>query len=127
MHFHLKEILLVGAGGFAGSACRYLVSLWIVHGDARPAFPLATLAVNAAGSLLIGIFIALAAPHWLQLVLVTGFCGGFTTFSAFSAEMVALLKGGQPWAAAGYALASVALCVAMAAAGIFIGGKLKGI
>ncbi|MCC8036276.1 MAG: fluoride efflux transporter CrcB [Rikenellaceae bacterium] len=119
--------MLVGAGGFAGSVCRYLVSIWITAPGSAAMFPMATFAVNAAGSLLIGIFISALGSNDLRLLLATGFCGGFTTFSAFSAEALSLWREGQICAGAGYALASVAVCVAMVMAGIVIGTKIKGI
>jgi CrcB protein len=79
-------------------------------------FPWGTLAVNIAGSAAIGVLAALMmdralAPIEGRLFLITGVLGGFTTFSAFSYETVALLRSGQWLAAAGYALGSVALGV----------------
>lgn len=94
-----KEILLVGLGGGFGSIARFLcqrgVSVFYPH-----AFPFGTLVVNFTGCLLIGILLgllekgAIVKPEW-RLLLVTGFCGGFTTFSAFAAENIQLLKDGR--------------------------------
>ncbi|MBO4963699.1 MAG: CrcB family protein, partial [Prevotella sp.] len=79
----LGNILLVAAGGAVGSVCRYLLSS--VH---VASFPWGTLTVNVLGSLLIGLLAGLSgrgilSPE-LKLLLVTGFCGGFTTFSTFA-------------------------------------------
>lgn len=91
----LKDILFVGLGGFAGSALRYLVGKALNTG-----FPWGTFLVNVAGCLLIGLFYALiergniASPH-LRLLLTAGFCGGFTTFSAFMNENFMMLRAGE--------------------------------
>lgn len=82
----IRELIAVGIGGAAGSAARYAISCWMLAGHTLLGFPAGTFAVNAAGSLLIGILLeslSSAAAGWL---LVTGFCGGFTTFSTFSAD-----------------------------------------
>lgn len=85
----IKSILLVGAGSFVGGILRYLLSQ-IIHSE-QGAFPVATFLTNVLGSLLIGVLIGIlskfAPTHaGLYLLLVTGFCGGFTTFSTFSNE-----------------------------------------
>ncbi len=92
----IKDILLVGAGGGIGSIARYLCGRWI--GSAYPsAFPAGTFAVNIAGCFLIGLFFGLTIKStgftndW-RLLLMTGLCGGFTTFSAFTLESIQLLK-----------------------------------
>ena len=89
----MKDILLVGLGGFIGSALRYGVAL----GATRlfdPRFYIGTMAVNLIGSLLIGILFGLFAKQQNQfsLLLITGFCGGFTTFSTFSLDGMKLLR-----------------------------------
>ncbi|MGB8193575.1 MAG: fluoride efflux transporter CrcB, partial [Chitinophagaceae bacterium] len=103
----LKNFLLVGLGGMAGSMLRYGVYLLIKPG----VFPWATFTVNIAGSLLIGLLmgysVRLQSPQNMQLLLATGLCGGFTTFSAFSADNVVLLKDGRIAAFFLYAAASI--------------------
>ncbi|RED91754.1 fluoride efflux transporter CrcB [Marinoscillum furvescens] len=94
----MKEIIYVGIGGFAGSAGRYLISKWLPPLGAAGTFPLGTFAVNLIGSLLIGFLAAILtkqSSNTLQLILITGFCGGFTTFSTFSAEGLKLLRAGH--------------------------------
>lgn len=121
----LREILLVGAGGFAGSICRYLAAVGVGRMHIAHPLPVATFAVNILGSLLIGILLAKysnSAPYYLGVV---GFCGGFTTFSAFSAEMLGLLRAGQYGWAAVYVGASVLVCILAVALGMYLGGKLK--
>jgi len=120
----LGNILLVGAGGFAGSVLRYLVSLGLRGASGEWKWPLATFSVNLVGSILIGLLwgksIQVAEPRlWLTLG-TAGFCGGFTTFSAFSLEILELLKGGEYTVALLYVAASVVVCVA----GVWLGMML---
>lgn len=109
----------VGIGAAAGAWLRWLLS---VAFNARiESLPLGTLAANLVGGYLIGIAVALfqdmpqLAPEW-RLLLVTGFLGGLTTFSTFSAEAVALLqRGAYGWVllhAGTHLLGSVVLCIA---------------
>jgi CrcB protein len=96
----LKNILLIGAGGFAGSVVRYLLSR-TVELRVFTSFPLGTFAVNVIGCFIIGLLYGLtikgtASPE-IRFLLATGFCGGFTTFSSFSLESLTLLQDGQLW------------------------------
>ena len=115
--------LLIGAGGFVGSICRYGLQQ-AVQARWPLAWPVGTGAVNGLGCLLAGLLLGLLERHALgagwRLLLITGFCGGFTTFSAFALENVQLLRGGQLALAAAYAAGSVALGVAAAAAGYWL-------
>lgn len=90
----MKIILLVGLGGFLGTVARFLLGIWAL--DHLPAnLPYGTLGVNLIGSLIIGILSGLMARseyHLWHVFLVTGFCGGFTTFSTFSLDNMKLLK-----------------------------------
>ncbi len=94
------HIVAVAAGAAVGALLRWLAGLWL---DANWAgFPLGTLLVNCAGGLLIGVALAWferSPNELLRLLLVTGFLGGLTTFSAFSVESLLLLQRGQ-WALA---------------------------
>ena len=89
---NMKALLLVGAGGFAGSALRYLISRLMLPWVVSSGFPFSTLTVNVAGSLLIGALMGLGLSDGWALLCIVGFCGGFTTFSTFSLETVTLLS-----------------------------------
>ena len=110
----LTDLLLVGFGGAAGSVLRYLLSMaaiaWLGTG-----YPWGTLAVNVLGSAAIGLAAALGLQGEMRLLLVTGFLGGFTTFSAFSLE-TGLLFARAWWLAAAYVALSVVLGLATFAA-----------
>ena len=95
----LKELLMVGCGGFVGTAGRYLVGRW-VSDLWSGIFPLGTFLVNIIGCFVIGVCSGLIEETKLLspqqgLMLTTGFCGGFTTFSAFANEMRILGQQGQ--------------------------------
>ena len=113
----MKALLLVGLGGCIGSIARYALGMLLTQPAAHGRFPLGTFAVNVLGCLLAG----LLAGWWerqallsadARLFVFTGLLGGFTTFSAFGLETVALLRRGEPGTAALYAGASVALGIA---------------
>lgn len=108
----LQSILMVGIGGFAGSVLRYLISYYLKVSWST-VYPFGTFTVNLAGSFLIGIIIATALTENLsqqaRLLLATGFCGGFTTFSTFSFEFFSLLQNGHTGYAFLYAVSSLAL------------------
>ena len=114
----IRELFAVGLGGAAGSIVRYMLSVWLLGGHTLLGFPAGTFTVNAAGSLLIG---NSAAAGWL---LIAGFCGGFTTFSTFSADAVRLLRAGDYGPATAYIALSVAVCIAFAALGMWIGAQI---
>jgi len=107
--------LSVTAGGVIGSVARWALSLFLLNA-LGPGFPWGTLAVNVLGSFVIGLYFTLTepdgrflvAPAARQLVLA-GFCGGFTTFSAFSLETLLLVQRAEWMLAAVYTLGSVAL------------------
>jgi fluoride exporter len=114
------NILLVALGGAAGSVARYLTVL----GAARilPGFPVGVMAANILGSFLIGVLASvLTGPRaGLSPLLVVGFLGGFTTFSAFSLDALRLWDAGQPGLAATYVLGSVVLSLVAVVAGVLI-------
>ncbi|MBD5314751.1 MAG: CrcB family protein [Bacteroides sp.] len=108
----LANILAVGGGSAMGAICRYGAGLlpWL---QGSRCFP--TLTVNIVGSILIGVAWTLFERHetlhlW-YMFLVTGFLGGFTTFSTFSLDAVILLKTGRLWEFAGYALVTLTVCI----------------
>jgi CrcB protein len=114
--------LAIALGGAAGSVLRYALQAAL-----RPAsggFPWGTLAVNLAGSFLIGLCAALAERQgggsWIRPWLMVGLLGGFTTFSAFSLENMQMLRQGQLLTLFLYVVASVAAGLALAFAGYFL-------
>ena len=119
------NIALVAAGGAIGSVFRYLVGVWSVR-LAGANFPWGTLAVNVAGSFMIGFLVELVARRLnasmeMRLFLVTGVLGGFTTFSSFSGESLALLQAGRFGAAVVHTLTHVLGSLALAAGGYAVG------
>jgi fluoride exporter len=114
------QAMTVGAGAAVGAMARWRVGLLLGHTSAL-GFPMGTLLVNALGGFLMGVALAtLARSSWLHLALVTGFLGGFTTFSAFSAESLSLLQRGHGWLATWHALAHVAGALGCTALGLAI-------
>ena len=114
----LLNCLAVGCGGFVGSVLRYLAGSVLPH----DAFPWHTLAINVLGSFVLALVSGLVlrgAPldERLSLLLRVGLCGGFTTMSTFSLEVVQLASTTSALAAVGYAVLTGALCIGMAALG----------
>jgi len=117
----MKLILAIGAGSFLGGIFRYLIAQFI-QTKFLSTFPFGTMVVNVAGCFLIGLVYGLSdrgnlSQEW-RLFLATGLLGGFTTFSAFSNETVAMLRDGQLWYAMIYVGSSIILGLAGAFAGI---------
>lgn len=120
----IKTFLAVFIGGGIGSMMRYAVQL-LMHQRLTPYnFPWATLSVNIIGSFLIGLFYAVSARFNLsedvRLFLTAGLCGGFTTFSTFSNDGIALLRQGEVAMFVAYTLLSIILGIAAAFAGASI-------
>jgi CrcB protein len=116
----IQTLFQVAIGGALGSAARYLVNATAMR-LLGPGFPWATVAVNVAGSFLMGVLVvALAHRDATRLApfLMTGVLGGFTTFSAFSLDALTLWERGQPGPAAAYVLGSVAVSLAAIVAGM---------
>ncbi len=106
----MKQILLVFIGGGFGSVLRFLLGKWL--NNSNDGIPYGTFAANIIGSLLIGVILGLAAKNETlttnqTLLLATGFCGGFTTFSSFAYENHVFLKSGDFTSFAIYTIASV--------------------
>lgn len=118
----MNIFLLVGLGGALGAVARFAAGRAI--GAAAVPVPAATLLVNVAGGLLMGVLAGWVASRggadaW-RLFLGVGVLGGFTTFSAFSLDMVMMLERGAWALAAGYAAASVLLSVGATSAGLWL-------
>ena len=117
----LKAMLLAGMGGFVGTCLRFIVGK-LCHAIAVTTFPWGTFVVNVVGSLLIGIFFGLAErgnviSASMNVFLITGFCGGFTTFSSFSDDIYLLLQQRHWVLGAVYVVSSLTLGLAMVWAG----------
>ena len=120
----VKQLILVGIGGGAGSMLRFLVSVStskFIHGT----FPLPTLLVNLSGCFLIGLLVGVfSQPPFvgnnMRFLLITGFCGGYTTFSTFAHENLLLIENQQISMAIGYTLLSVILGIALVWAGMWL-------
>jgi fluoride exporter len=107
----IRTIFLVGVGGAIGSICRYLTYIFISR-HYPSVFPFATFTANILGCLIIGILFGLFERYQLintdlKFLLITGFCGGYTTFSTFSSENLALLHAGNYFTAITYIFISV--------------------
>lgn len=114
-------LLVIALGGAAGSVLRYLMG-GFVQRMSGAGFPIGTLVVNITGCFLIGVL----SQHFMnsqthgvaRAALITGFCGGFTTFSAFSLETAGLLEGGEAGRAAAYVVLSAGVSIAATFAGM---------
>jgi CrcB protein len=105
----MKQLILVFVGGGFGSVLRFIIGKWL--NNSETGIPYGTFAANIIGSLLIGIILGLAAKNETlsqsqTLLLATGFCGGFTTFSTFAYENHVFLKSGDFTSFALYTIAS---------------------
>lgn len=126
----MTQIILVAAGGAAGAACRYIVTLFISRVSNQSPVYTGTVAVNLAGSFIMGILFG----HMLQnpvipdafiLIFATGFLGSFTTFSTFAFEVQKLLI--KPFTnIAIYLLLQMAAAMLLAAGGMLIGSNFTG-
>ena len=119
----MSMLFAVAGGGAIGSVTRYLIG--VVLQRAGNGFPVSTLLINVVGSFLIGVFSRLfdAPDHnpVLRVALIVGICGGFTTFSTFSAETVTLLQQGRAGRAALYVTVSLVAGVLATFAGLMVG------
>jgi len=119
----MKQILLVFIGGGFGSVLRYLIGKAL--NNSETGIPYGTFVANILGSLLIGIILGLVAKNDTlsqnqTLLLATGFCGGFTTFSTFAYENHVFLKSGDFTSFAFYTIASFVIGFLAVFAGIYL-------
>lgn len=120
----LKNILLVIAGSAAGGSARYITSL-VIQSKNNTQFPMGTFMINLIGCFIMGMVYALAARNAsngsdIKLLLATGFCGGFTTFSAFAFENLELFKSGLHLTALVYIILSVVLGILAVVLGAYL-------
>jgi fluoride exporter len=122
----MLKLLLIAAGGAAGTLARYGTSTALMRMSARTGFPLGTLAVNLLGCLLVGYLNGLflervvMRPEY-RLMLLVGFLGGYTTFSTFGAETAELLRAGQWFRATANVLLSNVLGIGLVILGYGLG------
>jgi CrcB protein len=120
----LKTVLYIAIGGAIGSVLRYLTSVFVNKYWANQ-FPLATLITNILGCFIIGIFIGILeknnlANSNLKWFLITGFCGGYTTFSTFGFENYSLFQSNNSLLAFGYITLSILLGIFAVWLGLFV-------
>lgn len=125
----MRHLIVFFAGG-AGAVLRYVLGGWIAQAVGA-GFPWGTLTVNASGSFLISfvMYVALASGTFspeLRLALTTGLLGGFTTYSTFNYETIALLREGAWQIAAMNVVATLLICLAAGFAGLAAGRALAG-
>lgn len=121
------DYVWVALGGALGSMGRYYATAIMVR-LTGPEFPWGTILINVVGSLIIGLVASLtapagrfAAPEAVRMFIMTGVCGGFTTFSSFSLQTMGLLREGRTGEALANIVLSVVICVLAAAAGYSAG------
>ncbi|MCU0498501.1 MAG: fluoride efflux transporter CrcB [Anaerolineae bacterium] len=110
----MDKLLWVGLGGWIGASARYLLATWIISLGIK--FPIATLVINVSGSFLLGAFLTWFStraqlPDSLRLLIATGFCGAYTTFSTYAYESIMLLRGGDLIAAIANIVLTNTLCL----------------
>ncbi|MCC7164908.1 MAG: fluoride efflux transporter CrcB [Anaerolineae bacterium] len=121
----MEQFLLISVGAVVGANLRYWVGDWVAQ-RLGASFPYGTLVVNLTGTLILGIFVTLAAerflwdPRWRVLVAI-GFCGSYTTFSSYMLESVSLISSGQYAIGLLNLFGSLVLGVTVMFAGIMIG------
>ncbi len=120
----IRGLLFIGAGSFLGGVSRFLISRWMQK-EFMAVFPWGTLTVNLLGCFLIGLIYGFSekggmlSSEW-RFFLITGFCGGFTTFSTFTYENLVLLRDGSYFYFSLYAGVSVFVGLLVAFLGIYI-------
>ncbi len=118
----MKQLLLLFIGGGTGSVARYMISTYL--NKVHTSIPFGTLVVNVLGSLLIGSILGLLSkemiPPHIAILIATGFCGGFTTFSSFAYENHALIKNGEFLYFISYSIASFGIGMIAVAIGLWM-------
>ena len=125
----IAVIAYIALGGVLGTLARYVLQGWVQQRSGLATFPVGTLAINLAGSFLVGFVIRLATGSTLiqpdlRAGLTIGFCGAFTTMSTFSYENMKLLADGEYWYAGLYMGGTVVGCLATVIAGTALASKV---
>ena len=126
----MKTILLIFTGGGAGSLLRFFISKWVNH-HVTNQFPAGTLLVNMLACFFVGLLIGLAEyknilSTDMSVFWIAGFCGGFSTFSAFSYESVRLGQTNQYFMMMIYVAVSITFCMVLLLAGLYVAKRLAG-
>lgn len=123
-YYRMKELTLIFLGSGLGGALRYFFGRWINTFLSSP-FPLSTLLINVLACFLLGLAVGFAdykqiitAPT--RLFWIVGFCGGFSTFSAFSFESLTLIQQGAAWTNIMYIALSLILCISATYIGVLL-------
>ena len=124
----IPHLFLIALGGGAGAVLRFLTGHWVNRAMPGTGYPWGTFAVKVIGGFVIGIAIMWTIEHGsmsrTRLLTITGFLGGFTTFSAFSLEMSEMLIDRRYVVAAAYSLSSLLICVGAALLGAVVGAAI---
>jgi CrcB protein len=124
----LETFIIIGIGAMIGANLRFWISGWIAQSLAQT-FPFGTLAINFTGSLVLAVFTGWATNHAgidprLRLLVAIGFCGGYTTFSTYANESVALLQAGDWIGALSNILGTNLICIIAVIIGLVVGRQL---
>lgn len=126
MALRSRDLALVAVGGAVGALSRYAVGTAVPHSGAG--WPWATFSVNVLASLAIGVLAGWAywrtAAEWVRPLLMSGFLGGFSTFSAFAVDTITLAEGGSGGLAAAYVVVTLVACVGAVGAGTVVAQSL---
>ena len=125
----MKELIYVFIGGGLGSLVRFLLGKW-VNSFHNSTFPFGTFTINIIACFVLGFIIGLADHKQLlspatRLFWAVGFCGGFSTFSAFTSESLSLIQQGQNSTMLLYVLLSVIVCLTATFGGLFIAERIQ--
>jgi CrcB protein len=119
-----NELVMVLIGGSLGAVGRFALTGWINERTSR-SFPIATFLINLSGSFLLGVLLSFQTEHLTYLLLGTGFLGGFTTFSTFQMESVALIRLKQRKTMLCYFGLTFCSCILLAFFGIWLGSLIQ--
>ena len=130
MPISFTNIMLVGAGGFLGSALRFILATWSVKLSGMAIFPVGTLLVNILGCLIIGFLAGLSEGRQIfnseiRLLIFVGVLGGFTTFSAFGLDTVHLIRDGRIAFGISNVLLQIGICLASVWVGLLVGRNIQ--